>query len=145
MYTIKVYQKGDHPNSVKTKVRKCVSSCLRPEPENLEEFEQKLASRLSQPGVLGGRYSYSNIWVWVYEPYGIRIYIHVFTKQVGSGKNDYMIIEATRRRGLVSHQELCLGVISESLDSSDEVQELRLPRRLQHDLREVMDEMEWTN
>ena len=144
MYTIKVYEiYGDHPNSVKSNLRKCVSSCLRP--ENLKEFKQKLASRLSQPGVLGGRYSYSNIWVWVYEPYGIRIYIHVFTKQVGSGKNDYMIIEATRRRGLVSLQELCLGVISESLDSSEEVQELRLPRRLQHDLREVMDKMEWKN
>ena len=44
-----------------------------------------------------------------------------------------------RRRGLLSLQELCLAVISESLDSSEEVQELELPRALQHDLREVMD------
>ena len=58
MYTVKVYQKGDHPNSVISDVRKCLSSCLRPEPENLKEFEQKFVSRLSRPGLMGGRYSY---------------------------------------------------------------------------------------
>ena len=79
--------------------------------------------------------------MWVNEPYGGRhFYIHVETKLMGSWKKGCnMLIWATRRRGLVSLRELCLGVISESLDSSEEVQELELPRALQHDLREVMD------
>ena len=56
MYNVSVEDKGNHPDKVIAKLRKCLVSCLKKEPTSMEELRQRLVSQLSQPAVMGGLY-----------------------------------------------------------------------------------------
>ena len=56
MYKVSVEDTGNHPDKVIKEVRKCLVSCLRKDPANMEELRQRLVSQLSQPAVMGGLY-----------------------------------------------------------------------------------------
>ena len=52
MFNISVQDTGDHPDYFISEIWKCLNSCLKSDPENVEEVRQKLARRLSQSGVM---------------------------------------------------------------------------------------------
>ena len=56
MYKVSVEDTGNHPDKVIREVRKCLVSCLKKDPANMEELRQRLVSQLSQPAVMGGLY-----------------------------------------------------------------------------------------
>ena len=56
MYTVSIEDTGNHPDSIISKVKECVVSCLKPDPASIKDLREKLASELSQPAVMGSRY-----------------------------------------------------------------------------------------
>ena len=52
MFNISVQDTGDHPDYFISEIWKCLNSCLKSDPENVEEVRLKLTRRLSQSGVM---------------------------------------------------------------------------------------------
>ena len=138
MYIVSILDTGDHPDSIISKIREVVNSCLKTDPESPRDLKERLASHLSQPTMMiPDTYRF---WVW---KNGLRIeetsgdyFIHILTRF--GDRNQKVVIRALRRKE--SLQEICLDVISESMKSGEEkeIKGLGLPKCLEDNLCEMM-------
>ena len=82
MFAISIEDTGNHPSNLISEIKKCLISCLKSDPESIEELRQKLASKLSQPSVMGVLYRF--IWIEkvmrLLSEYCVNVHTHVKPK-----------------------------------------------------------------
>ena len=126
MFSINVVDRGNLPSRYLSDMKKCLASCLASDPVSKEELRQELETRLSP----------EEEWRW-------RAIIVMEEWEIfPSGGNNYFIDILTPwgrtrawavRNKVQALQNICLNVVSKSLNSSD-LECLRLPKMLKQRL-----------
>ena len=131
MFNISVEDTGNHPQNVLTQIKTCLRTCLKSEPVSLDQLRVQLSSSLSQPGIMGSLYRF----MWV-DKVGQSYFIIIATNlEDGYGRDKPVLAWAVKSTKLkMTLKELCVASIRSSMENSDDVLELGLPRSLEHDI-----------
>ena len=138
MYTVSIEDTGNHPDSIISKVKECIVSCLKSDPLTIKDLREKLASQLSQPAVMGRCYRF----VWV-DQLDLKDYFIIIATNLKdrNERSKPVMVWGLRRKEKNTLREICLDVISKRMTSGekDKIKGLGLPQCLEDSLCEMME------